>query len=187
MISCLPTFIAFCLFAVFALLPAFASSALGQAWTYRLGNDPYKYVDDAPPRAYTRDTQTFNTYFRTPHNTDDQIGPATPPNQVERLADELGHHIKMNYKHNVPEYNRRYVHFRSAMDEWDKSPKGVEQQVQMTQFLKTSLKYSMPGSGSDNFLPPLPRVNPIDQDSDSTRSPGVLDPFTDDPVQAAPM
>ena len=39
--------------------------------------------------------------------------------------------------------------------------------------------------GSHNFMPPLPIVNPIDQDSDSTRSPGVLDPFRDDPVQAA--
>jgi hypothetical protein len=153
--------------------------------TFRLGNDPYRFVEDAPGHAYTRDTPTTRAYFRAPRTGDDQIGPATPPDEVSRLSDQLGHHLKMAYKHDVPEYNRRYTHFRSVMDEWDKSPKGVEQQVQMTQFLKTSLKYSMPGS--DNFLPPMPRVNPIDQDSDSTRSPGVLDPFRDDPVQAAPM
>lgn len=165
---------------------AWASPAIAQyPGTFRLGNEPFRQVDDAPGHAYTRDTPTTRAYFRAPRTGDDQIGPATPPDEVSRLSDELGHHLKMSYKHDVPEYNRRYTHFRSVMDEWDKSPKGVDEQVQMTQWLKTSLKYSMPGS--HDFLPPMPRVNPIDQDSDSTRSPGVLDPFRDDPVQAAPM
>lgn len=171
---------------VLGLVAAFTSTAEAQqAWSYRLGNDPYKYVDDAPPRAYSRMAPTPDAYFRTPKNTDDQIGPEPPPDQVNRLADELGHHLKMNYKHDVPEYNRRYVHFRAAMDEWDKSPKGIPQQVQMTQFLRTSIQYSMPGS--DNFLPPLPQVNPINQLNESAYAKGVEDPFKDDPVQAAPM
>jgi len=162
-----------------------ATAEAQQAWSFRLGNDPYRYVEDAPPRAYTRMAPTPSAYFRTPTNTDDQIGPAPPPDQVQRLADELGHHLKMNYKHNVPEYNRRYVHFRAAMDEWDKSPKGVPQQVQMTQFLRTSIRNSMPGS--DDFLPPLPKVNPINQLNESAYAKDVEDPFKDDPVQAAPM
>jgi hypothetical protein len=171
--------------AVLAL--SFAWTPLAPAQTggsFRLGDAPFRYVDNAPGKAYMRDPPTLNAYFRTPPSTDDQIGPPPPPDQVSRLADELGHHLKMNYKHDIPEYNRRYVHFRAAMDEWDKSPKGVPEQVQMTQFLRTSIRNSMPGS--DNFLPPLPRVNPIDQDSDSTRSPGVEDPFKDDPIQMAP-
>jgi hypothetical protein len=162
-----------------------ASAEAQMAWSYRLGNDPYKYVDDAPPRAYTRMAPTPSAYFRTPVNPDDQIGPPPPPDQVDRLADELGHHLKMNYKHNVPEYNRRYVHFRNAMDEWDKSPKGIPEQVQMTSFLKTSIQYSMPGS--HDFLPPLPKVNPINLMNESSYARGVEDPFKDDPVQAAPM
>ncbi len=153
---------------------AMASSATAQ--TFRLGNQPYRFVDDAPGTAYTRTAPTPSAYFRPTRTGDDQIG---------RLSDDLDHQLKMSYRHDVPEYNRRYVHFRNVMDEWDKSPKGVEQQVQMTQWLKTSIKYSMPGS--NDFLPPLPQMNPIDQDSDSTRSPGVEDPFRDDPVQAAPM
>jgi hypothetical protein len=170
------------------LFLAFAWSAPATAQypgTFRLGNDPYRFVEDAPGHAYTRDTPSYRAYFRAPRTGDDQIGPPPPPDEVSRLSDQYGHHLKMAYKHDVPEYNRRYTHFRSVMDEWDKSPKGVEQQVQVTQYLKTSLKYSVPGSGS--FMPPMQRVNPIDQDSDSTRSPGVLDPFRDDPVQAAPM
>jgi hypothetical protein len=91
----------------------------------------------------------------------------------------------MNYKHDVPEYNRRYVHFRAAMDDWNNSPQGFPQQAVMTQFLTTSIQNSMPGM--DAPMPPLPRVNPIDQDSDSTRSPSVQDPFKDDPIQMAPM
>jgi hypothetical protein len=171
------------LLAVTWLMMAPVSTASAQ--TFRLGDQPYRFVEDAPGHAYTRDTPTPRAYFRAPRTGDDQIGPPPPPDQVSRLADELGHHLKMSYKHDVPEYNRRYVHFRSVMDEWDKSPKGVPQQVQMTQWLKTSIQYSMPGS--HDFLPPMPRVNPIDQDSDSTRSPGVQDPFRDDPVQMAPM
>ncbi|MGD9632333.1 MAG: hypothetical protein AB7G28_17670 [Pirellulales bacterium] len=172
--------------AVFGLAMAWAGAAEAQqAWSFRLGNDPYKYVDDAPPRAYTRMPQTPSAYFRTPTNLDDQVGGAPPPDEVTRLADELGHHLKMNYKHDIPEYNRRYVHFRAAMDEWDKSPKGIPEQVQMTSFLKTSIKYSMPGS--HDFLPPLPQVNPIDQLNESSYARGVEDPFKDDPVQAAPM
>jgi hypothetical protein len=159
---------------VTALLSLAGSSATAQ--TFRLGDQPYRYVDDAPGTAYTRTTPTPSAYFRAPRTGDDQIG---------RLSGDLDHQLKMSYRHDVPEYNRRYVHFRAAMDEWDKSPKGVDQQAQMTQWLKTSIKYSMPGS--DDFLPPLPQVNPIDLDSDSTRSPGVEDPFRDDPVQAAPM
>lgn len=172
--------------AAYGLAMAWAATAdAQQAWSYRLGNEPYRYLDHAPPRAYTRMAPTPSAYFRTPTNTDDQIGPAPPPDEVSRLADELGHHLQMNYKHDVPEYNRRYVHFRAAMDEWDKSPKGIPQQVQMTQFLRTSIKYSMPGS--DNFLPPLPKVNPINQLNESAYAKGVEDPFKDDPVQAAPM
>ncbi len=162
------------LLAAICLAPTLVSAVRAQ--TLRLGDQPYRFVEDAPGHAYTRTMPTTNAYFRAPRTGDDQIG---------RLAGQLDHQMKMSYRHDVPEYNRRYVHYRNVMDEWDKSPKGVDQQVQMTQWLRTSLKYSMPGS--DDFLPPMPRVNPIDQDNDSTRSPGVLDPFTDDPVQAAPM
>ena len=168
-----------------AIWLAMATVSLASAQTLRLGDQPYRFVEDAPGLAYTRTTPTPSAYFRPVPTGDGQIGPPPPPDQVSRLSDELGHHLKMSYKHDVPEYNRRYVHFRNVMDEWDKSPKGIPQQVQMTQWLKTSIQYSMPGS--DNFLPPMPRVNPIDQDSDSTRSPGVEDPFRDDPVQMAPM
>jgi hypothetical protein len=169
-----------------ALASVWTSSAAGQmAGTFRLGDAPFRQVDNAPGTAYTRMAPTPSAYFRTPHSTDDQIGPEPPPDQVDRLADELGHHLKMNYKHDVPEYNRRYVHFRAAMDEWDKSPKRIPQQVQMTQFLRTSIQYSMPGS--HDFLPPLPQVNPIDLENESAYAKGVEDPFRDDPVQAAPM
>jgi hypothetical protein len=169
-----------------ALAFLWIATAAGQTGgTFRFGNAPFRYVDNAPGKAYTRDVPTFNTYFRTPMNTDGQIGPPPPPDQVSRLADELGHHLKMNYKHDVPEYNRRYVHFRAAMDDWNNSPQGFPQQAVMTQFLTTSIQNSMPGM--DAPMPPLPRVNPIDQDSDSTRSPSVQDPFKDDPIQMAPM
>lgn len=162
-----------------------STSVAQMAGTFRLGNEPYRLTDDQVGQAYTRTPPTPSAYFRPTLTGDDQIGPAPPPDEVSRLAGELDQHLKMTYKHDLPEYNRRYVHFRNVMDEWDKSPKGVPQQVEMTQWLRTSLKYSMPGS--HDFLPPMPRVNPIDQDSDSTRSPGVEDPFRDDPVQAAPM
>jgi hypothetical protein len=162
-----------------------SSAAAQMAGSFRLGNDPYRQINNEPPRAYTRMAPTTDAYFRTPTNTDGQIGPPPPPDQVERLSDELGHHLKMNYKHDVPEYNRRYVHFRAVMDEWDKSPKGVDDTTQMTQWLRTSIKYSMPGS--DDFLPPMPKVNPVDQLNESTHLTGTDDPFVDDPVQAAPM
>jgi len=155
---------------------AMVLTSAARAQTLRLGDQPYRFVEDAPGHAFTRDTPTTTAYFRAPRTGDDQVG---------RLAGQLDHQLTMSYHHDVPEYNRRYTHFRNVMDEWDKSPKGVDQQVQMTQWLRTSMKYSMPGS--HDFLPPMPRVNPIDQDSDSTRSPGVLDPFRDDPVQTAPM
>jgi hypothetical protein len=155
---------------------AMAPVSIASAQTFRLGDQPYRFVEDAPGHAYTRTAPTTNSYFRAPPTGDDQIG---------RLAGQLDQQLKMSYRHDVPEYNRRYVHFRNVMDEWDKSPKGVEEQGQMTQWLRTSMKYSMPGS--DDFLPPMPKVNPINQDSDSTRSPSVLDPFRDDPVQTAPM
>ena len=63
------------------------------------------------PRPTPATRRRTGAYFRAPRNADDQIGPAPPPDQVNRLADELGHHLKMNYKHDVPEYNRRYVAF----------------------------------------------------------------------------
>jgi hypothetical protein len=172
-----------------------AALVLACAWTtesraqfpgsFRLGNEPFRQVDNAPGKAYMPDAPTPSAYFRPVPTGDDQIGPAPGSDDVTRLAGELDQHLKMSYKHDQPEYNRRYVHFRNAMDEWDKSPKGVPQQVQMTQFLRQSIQSSMPGS--HDFMPPLPQVNPIDQDSDSTRSPGVDDPFRDDPVQMAPM
>jgi hypothetical protein len=155
---------------------ALAPVSIASAQTFRLGDQPYRFVEDAPGQAYTRTTPTPSAYFRPTITGDDQVG---------RLAGQLDQHLKMSYRHDASEYNRRYVHFRNVMDEWDKSPKGVDQQVQMTQWLKTSIKYSMPGS--HDFLPPMPRVNPIDQESDSTRSPGVRDPFRDDPVQTAPL
>ena len=34
--------------------------------------------------------------------------------------------------------------------------------------------------------PPMQKVNPVNLDSSSTHAPGVLDPFTDDPVQGLP-
>jgi hypothetical protein len=162
------------LLAATSLIFAVASTASAQ--TFRLGNEPYRFVENAPGHAYTRTAPTPSAYDRPVPTGDDQIG---------RLAGEVDQQLKMSYKHDMPEYNRRYVHFRNVMDEWDKSPKGVPEQVQMTAWLKTSLKYSMPGS--HDFLPPMPKVNPIDQDSDSTREYGVQDPFTDDPVQTAPM
>lgn len=151
-----------------------AAEAAGQ--TLRLGNEPYRVVNDAPGRAYMRTEPALSAYDRPTITGDDQVG---------RLAGQLDEHLKMTYRHDAHEYNRRYVHFRNVMDEWDKSPKGVEEEGQMTQWLRTSLKYSMPGS--DDFLPPMPLVNPVNQDSDSTRAPSVEDPFRDDPVQMAPM
>jgi len=154
---------------------AIAFAVTASAQTFRLGNQPYRFVDNAPGEAYTRQAPTLNAYYRPTPTGDDQIGP---------FAGELDQQLKMSYRHDLPEYNRRYVHFRAAMDAWDQSPKGVDEQGQMTQWLKTSIHYSMPGS--HDFLPPLPIVNPVNLDSDSTRSPGVLDPFRDDPVQTAP-
>ena len=61
---------------------------------------------------------TLNAYDRPIPTGDDQIGPHWPTSWINNL--------KMSYSHDLPEYNRRYVHFRSVMDEWDKSPKGVD-------------------------------------------------------------
>ena len=154
---------------------AIVSTAWAQAG-FRLGNAPFRYVDNAPGRAYMPDAPTPSAYFRpTPTDAD----------AVSRLAGQLDYQLNMNFRHDQPEYNKRHAHFRAAMDQWEKSPKGAEERGQMTEWLRTSMKYSMPGSHS--FLPPLPQVNPIDQESDSTRAPGVRDPFRDDPVQMAPM
>jgi hypothetical protein len=155
-----------------AICLALSVTASTQAQTFRLGNQPYRFVEDAPGTAYTRQTPTLNAYFRPTPTGDDQIGP---------LADQLDQHLKMSYRHDLPEYNRRYVHFRAAMDAFDQSPKGIEEQGQMTQWLKTSIHYSMPGS--HDFLPPLPIVNPVDLDSGSTRASSSLDPFGDDPLE----
>jgi hypothetical protein len=158
-----------------AICLTFAFAATSSAQTLRLGDQPYRFVEDAPGHAYTRQAPTLNAYDRPIPTGDDQIG---------SMAGELDQQLKMSYRHDLPEYNRRYVHFRAAMDAFDQSPKGVAEKGQMTQWLKTSIHYSMPGS--HDFLPPLPIVNPVDLDSGSTRSPGVLDPFRDDPVQTAP-
>ena len=161
------------------ILIAAAATALvstATAQTFRLGDEPYRFVEDAPGHAYTRQAPTMNAYFRPTPTGDDQIG---------RLSSDLDHQLKMSYRHDVPEYNKRYVHYRAVMDEWDKSPKGVDETRQMTQWLRTSIKYSMPGS--DDFLPPMPKMNPVWLDGDSTREKSVGDPFTDDPVQTAPM
>jgi hypothetical protein len=160
----------FKILAAACLAASFAATASAQ--TFRLGNQPYRFVEDAPGTAYTPPAPTLNAYFRTMPSGDDQIGP---------LAGQLDQHLKMSYRHDQPEYNRRYVHFRAAMDAWDQSPKGVEEQGQMTQWLKTSIHYSMPGS--HDFLPPLPIVNPVDLDSGSTRASSSLDPFSDDPLE----
>jgi hypothetical protein len=153
--------------AAIGLVIVLAATASGQ--TFRLGNQPYRFVEDAPGTAYTRQAPTLNAYYRPTPTGDDQIGP---------LAGELDHQLKMSYRHDLPEYNRRYVHFRAAMDAFDQSPKGVEEQGQMTQWLKTSIHFSMPGS--HDFLPPLPIVNPVDLDSGSTRASSAPDPFRDD-------
>ncbi len=160
----------FKILAAIGLAVALPATALAQ--TFRLGNQPYRFVEDAPGTAYTRQAPTLNAYFRAPVSGDDQIGP---------LAGELDSQLKMSYRHDLPEYNRRYTHFRAAMDAWDQSPKGVAEQGQMTQWLKTSIHYSMPGS--HDFLPPLPIVNPVDLDSGSTRASSSLDPFGDDPLE----
>jgi len=155
-----------------ALYLAVSFAASTSAQTFRLGNQPYRFVENAPGTAYTRQPPTLNAYFRAPPTGDDQIGP---------LAGELDQQLKMSYRHDLPEYNRRYVHFRAAMDAWNQSPKGVQEQGQMTQWLKTSIHYSMPGS--HDFLPPLPIVNPVDLDSSSTHAASSLDPFRDDPLE----
>jgi hypothetical protein len=168
------------------------SAATAQQAGFRFGDNTtsYRYLDPehAGP-AHFRSQQTFNTYYRPVNNGDSQIGPDPDASaadfRVQQMANDLHHQLKTNYRHDLPEYNRRYVHFRTAMQGWNSSDKTDEDLGNMTQFLKTSMKYSMPGS--NDFLPPLPIVNPVDLDSDSTHAPGVLDPFRDDPVQTAPM
>lgn len=194
------------LIAAVALVAAFvavAPPAAAQNAGFRFGDNDtsYRYLDpEHAGTAHFRSMQTFNTDYRTVRNGDDQIGPGpnnnftpndeydtpgyTPDAQVNRLANDLDHHLKTSYRHDWPEYNRRYVHFRTAMQGWNSSDKTDYDLANMTKYLKTSLKYSMPGS--DKFMPPLPIVNPVNLDSSSTHAPGVLDPFTDDPVQGMP-
>lgn len=164
---------------------AIATASIAPAQTLRSGQEPYRLVEDTPGYAYVRTTPTPGASFRPIITNDNQIGPSTTLDQILHLADELDRHLTMSYKHSVPEYYRRYVHFRNVMDEWGKSPQGVSQQVQMTQWLKTSIKASMPGS--EEFLPPMPTFNPNDQNNELTRSPDAQDPFRDDPVQLPPM
>ena len=82
-------------------------AATASAQTFRLGNQPYRFVDDAPGTAYTRQAPTLNAYDRPIPSGDDQIG---------SMAGELDQQLKMSYRHDLPEYNRRYVHFRAAME-----------------------------------------------------------------------
>ena len=96
-------------------------------------------TDISPRQPAAIDSSTTLPAQRTPG----RRRPSTPTTADSRpamtswsMAGELDHQLKMSYRHDVPEYNRRYVHFRTAMDEWDTVAQRRRRAGQMTQWLQ---------------------------------------------------
>ncbi len=83
---------------------------------------------------------------------------ADSPARLQGLVNDLGLQLRLSYRANLPEYQRRYDQLGQAIAAWNGSTKSDADRAAIAGWLRQATLSSMPGSGA-----PMPAVPQFDQ------------------------
>ncbi len=111
---------------------------------------------------------------------------AQTPGKLQSLVNDAAAQFKMAYRQNPEEHRARYEQLSRALATWRAAPRSEENDRLLTDWLRSAIRHSMPGSRE--FLPTLPEFKRPTEVKAPAQTPAADkrtgDPFTDDPPGA---
>jgi hypothetical protein len=109
---------------------------------------------------------------------------AQSPSRLQSLVNDTAAQLQIAYRHNAPERRARYEQLSRAVAAWKAAPRSEENDRMLTDWLRTAIRRSMPGSReplppSPAFKRPFAETTPTSSAADKSTG----DPFADDPFE----